>query len=85
MGNTMKTFKEYYYERKKIMGKQANQNERDEQIIYLNEDSRQNIKDQVGVLLAMLDDYKDRVFLPNVVKSRCREWHGELFRIHRAM
>lgn len=53
--------------------------------IFLNEDGKQNVKDQVAVLLAMLDDYKDRTFLPNIVKSRCREWYRELSRIHRAL
>lgn len=52
--------------------------------ICLNEDGK-NVKDQVGVLLAMLDDYKDRNFLPNIVKSRCREWYKELSRIYRAL
>lgn len=76
----MKSFNEYYYERDMGM-KQEKGNEQ----ICLNEDGKQNVKDQVGVLLAMLDDYKDRIFLPNIVKSRCREWYRELSRIHRAL
>ena len=72
-------FKEYYHMKK------VNAYSTEEIILKLNEDGAGSAKEQVVVLLSILMDYGERVSIPHVVRSRCRQLAMELTRILRSL
>lgn len=57
----------------------------EEIIIRLNEDSQKTAREQVILLNSILKDYGERMSIPYVVRSRCRQFSMELSRILKAL